>query len=121
MPRIRAVGALHALGIDGAAEMKANDLISFMSDAFPFKKKRSLDWVAPASLGIGFGVALGVGLGVLIAPSSGEQTRQRLRQSAERVKERAISAAQRAQEPQQTAAGREAGERSFTDDLGSVR
>jgi hypothetical protein len=101
--------------------MNSNDLVNYLADIFPYKKKSSLDWMAAASVGLGLGITLGIGLGVLLAPTSGERTRQRLRDTAERVKERAINATQKAQAQLQEAAGTgtAAGERSFTDDLGA--
>jgi len=84
--------------------MKANDLVSYMADMFPYRRRSSLDWIVPLSLGLGLGVAMGVGVGVLVAPTSGDEARRRLRDStsrlrerAERAKERALGAAQRTQ------------------------
>jgi hypothetical protein len=75
--------------------MKAKQLFETLTDLFPFRRKRSFDWIVPASVGLGLGVAAGVGLGMLIAPSSGEMTRQKLRDRAERMKDRARLAAER--------------------------
>ena len=78
--------------------MKTKRIFEFFSDRFPYERKSSIDWLVPASIGLGLGIAAGVGLGVLIAPSSGEVTRQRLKESADKVKERARIAAQRVSE-----------------------
>lgn len=97
--------------------MKANDLVNYLTD-FPYTRRSSSEWIIPVSVGLG--IALGVGLGVLLAPTSGEQTRQRLREGAERVKERALNAKQKAQSQLQEASGTTTGERerSFANDLG---
>jgi hypothetical protein len=76
--------------------MKTKQMFESLADLFPFRKKSSLDWVMPASIGLSLGMAAGVGVGVLIAPSSGEHTRRRLRDRADRMKERARLAAERA-------------------------
>jgi YtxH-like protein len=111
--------------------MKANDLVNYMTDVFPYKRKSSIDWIVPASVGLGLGITFGVGLGVLIAPTSGEQTRRRLRDSAERAKERAMEAAQRTKERAMEAAQKTkeqlqesstgVNERPFAHELGGVR
>jgi gas vesicle protein len=76
--------------------MKASDIVSYLFDAFPYRRKSTADWVLPATIGLGVGVMAGVGIGVLIAPESGDITRQRIRLGAERVKERAKVAANKA-------------------------
>jgi gas vesicle protein len=58
-------------------------------DALPFKRKGAADWILPAVAGLGLGLAAGVSFGLLYAPSTGEQARLRLRESASRVKDRA--------------------------------
>lgn len=98
--------------------MKANDLVSYLADTFPYRRKSSLDWFGPVSVGLGLGITVGIGLGMLLAPTSGEETRRRLRHSADRVRERALSAAQRAQEQIHAGESSPAAERSFTSDLG---
>ena len=65
-------------------------------DAVPFKRKSAADWILPAVAGLGLGIAAGVGLGLLVAPSTGEEARLRLRQGASRVKERAVVLADKA-------------------------
>lgn len=112
--------------------MKATDLVNYMADMFPYRRRSSLDWIIPVSVGL----AVGVGVGVLVAPTSGDQARRRLRdsagrlreragrmrdsaeRSAERAKDRALEAAQRAQEQIQESTSSNVGERSFADDLG---
>ena len=76
--------------------------------------------------GLSLGVAIGVGVGVLVAPTSGGETRRRLRDStgrlrehAERVKDRALGAARRAQDEIQESTSATTGERSFANDLGA--
>lgn len=76
--------------------MKAKTYFNFLSDLFPYEKKSALDWIVPASIGLGLGVAAGVSLGMLLAPTSGDITRRKLRDGAERIKDRAVDAAQRA-------------------------
>lgn len=99
--------------------MKAHDIVSFLADTIPYRRKSSLDWFGPVSVGLGLGITVGIGLGMLLAPTSGEETRRRLRHSADRVKERALGAAQRAQEQiQESAAGSSVEERSFASNLG---
>ncbi|WP_437278420.1 YtxH domain-containing protein [Sorangium sp. So ce375] len=92
--------------------MKADDLVNYMADMFPYKRRSSLDWIVPVSVGLGLGVAIGVGVGVLVAPTTGDEARRRLRDStsrlreraghlrehAERAKDRALGAAQRTQD-----------------------
>ncbi len=112
--------------------MKANDLVQYMAAVFPFRRKSSIDWIVPVSVGLGLGVAVGAGIGVLLTPTSGEETRRRLREgagrlresagrlreSAGKVKERALGAAQRVQEQiDESTGGAAGGERSFANDL----
>ncbi|WP_437622256.1 YtxH domain-containing protein [Sorangium sp. So ce1151] len=113
--------------------MKATDLVYYMADIFPYKRRSSLDWIVPVSVGIGLGAALGIGVGVLVAPTSGDEARRRLRDSAgrlreragqlrdsaERAKDRALDAAQRAQEHIQESTSSTTGERSFVNELGA--
>jgi hypothetical protein len=99
--------------------MKAKSIMSYLSDVFPFRRKSSLDWIVPVSIGLGVGIAAGVGVGILVAPSSGEHTRARLRDRAERMKERARMAAQRAGGRLAEGYEEPAGERSFVGDVGS--
>jgi gas vesicle protein len=65
-------------------------------DVVPYKRKSSADWILPALAGVGLGLAAGVGLGLLIAPSTGEEARLRLREGASRVKDRAAGLAEKA-------------------------
>jgi len=74
-------------------------------DAVPFKRKSSVDWILPACVGLGLGLAAGVGLGLLIAPSTGEEARLRLREGASRVKERAADLADKARAQISSTAG----------------
>ncbi|AUX48626.1 hypothetical protein SOCE26_101650 [Sorangium cellulosum] len=104
--------------------MKASDLVNYLADVTPYRRRSSLDWILPVSVGIGLGVAVGVGVGVLVAPTSGEEARRRLRDNAsrlreraDRVKDRALGAAQRAQEQIQESTGTTAEDRSFANDL----
>jgi hypothetical protein len=76
--------------------MMAKNYFGFLSDLFPYEKKSALDWIVPASIGLGLGVAAGVSLGMLLAPTSGDITRRKLVDGAGRIKERAVDAAQRA-------------------------
>ena len=99
--------------------MMANDLKSYLSDIFPYKRKSSLEWIVPVSIGLGIGVTFGVGLGVLIAPRPGDLTRLRLRNRAERVKARAIDAVHTAQQRLQSART-QVSESSFADDTGNI-
>ncbi|MCC6553696.1 MAG: YtxH domain-containing protein [Polyangiaceae bacterium] len=69
--------------------MKARDIVSYFSDAFPLRRRSSTDWVLPASIALGVGLAAGVGIGVLIAPQPGDVTRRQLKESAGRARERA--------------------------------
>ncbi|WP_437689092.1 YtxH domain-containing protein [Sorangium sp. So ce176] len=119
------------MGTDGAT-MKATDLVNYMADIFPYRRRSSLDWIVPVAVGLGLGVAFGV----LVAPTSGDEARRRLRDSAgrlreragrmrtdaervaERAKDRTLEAAQRAQEQIQERTGSTVGERSFADDVG---
>ncbi|WP_437296493.1 YtxH domain-containing protein [Sorangium sp. So ce426] len=104
--------------------MKADDLVNYMADMFPYRKRSSLDWIVPLSLGLGLGVAMGVGVGVLVAPTSGDEARRRLRDStsrlrerAERAKERALGAAQRTQDQIQEKLQESTG--SYSNELGA--
>ncbi|WP_437733857.1 YtxH domain-containing protein [Sorangium sp. So ce1335] len=112
--------------------MKATDLVNYMADMFPYRRRSSLDWIVPVAVGLG----LGIGVGVLVAPTSGDEARRRLRdgagrlreragrmrdsaeRTAERAKDRALGAAHRAQDQIQESVSGTAGERSFADDLG---
>jgi|HubBroStandDraft_6_1064221.scaffolds.fasta_scaffold89277_4 gas vesicle protein len=67
-------------------------------DVLPFKRKTSADWILPAFVGIGVGVAIGAGIGLLLAPSTGEEMRLKLREGAYRVKDRAVDLAGRAKD-----------------------
>lgn len=98
--------------------MNAKQFFRSLSDLFPFERKSSIDWIVPASIGLGLGIAAGVGLGVLIAPSSGETTRARLKEGAGRMKERARLAAQRVSEQRTSGPNEVAG--SFPRDVGGV-
>ena len=69
--------------------MDLNDLKDYFFDMLPFKAKSSADWILPASIGIGLGVAAGVGLGMLLAPTSGTETRRKLRDGAYTLKDKA--------------------------------
>lgn len=100
--------------------MKATDIFDYLSDMLPYKKKSSLDWIVPASIGLSLGIACGVGIGVLIAPSSGEHTRRRLIDRAERVKDRALTVAQKAKGQLTHGANDLVGDRAFAD-VGEVR
>ncbi|WP_437529147.1 YtxH domain-containing protein [Sorangium sp. So ce726] len=104
--------------------MKANDLVNYMADMFPYRRRSSLDWIVPMSVGLGLGVALGVGVGVLVAPTSGDEARRRLRDStsrlrerAERAKDRALGAAQRTQNQIQEKLQESTG--SYSNELGA--
>jgi gas vesicle protein len=74
--------------------MNTNLFFRRLSGAFPYGYQR-MSWFWPMTLGVGVGLAAGVSFGVLYAPRSGEETRQRLRESAERARERARMAATR--------------------------
>ena len=65
-------------------------------DVAPFRRRRTPDWVLPATAGLALGLALGVGVGLLSAPSTGEEARHRLREGASRVKDRAAHLASKA-------------------------
>ncbi|WP_437589547.1 YtxH domain-containing protein [Sorangium sp. So ce1000] len=104
--------------------MKADDLVNYMADMFPYRRRSSLDWIVPVSVGLGLGVAIGVGVGVLVAPTSGDEARRRLRDStsrlrerAERAKDRALGAAQRTQDQIQEKIQESTG--SYTNELGA--
>ncbi|AUX27336.1 hypothetical protein SOCEGT47_079230 [Sorangium cellulosum] len=106
--------------------MKADDLVKYMADMFPYRRKSSRDWIGPVSVGLGLGIAVGVGLGCLVAPTTGEETRRRLRDSAgrlrhsaERAKDRALGAAHRARDELQESTSSITGERSFADEIGA--
>ncbi|EYF01456.1 YtxH domain-containing protein [Chondromyces apiculatus] len=78
--------------------IKAKYFLDTLTGLFPFQRKSSVDWIVPASIGLGVGVAAGIGLGVLIAPNAGGVTRQKLAEGATKVKDRAVEAAQRVSE-----------------------
>jgi len=75
-----------------------NDITEWFLDVLPFERKSSTDWILPTALGLGFGVAAGVGIGLLIAPRSGAETRERLREGAENLKGRALEGAENLKE-----------------------
>jgi YtxH-like protein len=85
----------------GASTMYIKD---WFLDVVPFKRKSSADWIVPAVLGLGLGLAAGVGLGLLVAPSTGEEVRLRLRERASRVKEKAANLADKARSQVSSAA-----------------
>ncbi|HVY49264.1 MAG TPA: YtxH domain-containing protein [Minicystis sp.] len=78
--------------------MNFDDIYDRFLEAIPFKKKSSLDWLLPASIGIGLGAAIGVGIGLVLAPQSGELTRRQLLDGASQLKEKARLAAFRAKD-----------------------
>ena len=98
--------------------IKAKHIFETLTNVLPFQRKSSLDWIVPASIGLGIGVAAGLGLGVLIAPSSGEVTRQKLVDGANQVKEKARLAAQRVSEKVHAGQNHVAG--TFTQDAGRI-
>lgn len=102
--------------------MKASDIVGSLFDAFPYRRKSPVDWILPASIGIGVGIVAGIGIGILIAPEPGDVTRQRIRLGAERVKERAKVAANKAADSLTEGAKQSGGERSFvSNDFGGGR
>lgn len=70
------------------------DILEWFFDVLPIERKSSTDWILPTAVGLGFGVAAGVGIGLLIAPRSGAETRERLREGAENLKGRALEEAE---------------------------
>jgi hypothetical protein len=78
--------------------MNRNDIYSWLLDSFPYRVRRRSpgDWILPASIGLGVGAAVGVGLGLLLAPRTGHETRQRLRDGASHLRDKARVAADRA-------------------------
>jgi gas vesicle protein len=67
-------------------------------DVLPYRRKSSADWIVPAFMGLGVGVAIGAGIGLLLAPTTGEEARLKLREGASRVRERAAGLAGRAKD-----------------------
>jgi hypothetical protein len=80
---------------EGASKMNIND---WFLDVLPFKRKTSADWIVPVIVGLGVGVAIGAGVGLLLAPTTGEEARLKLREGAHRVKDRAADLADRAKD-----------------------
>ena len=74
------------------------DILEWFFDVLPFERKSSTDWILPTAVGLGVGVAAGVGIGMLIAPRSGAETRERLREGAENLKGRALEEAEHLKE-----------------------
>jgi gas vesicle protein len=70
----------------------------WFEDVLPIKRKSAADWALPALLGLAAGIAVGAGLGLLYAPSTGEETRLKLRRGATRAKEKAGEIAERAKD-----------------------
>jgi hypothetical protein len=48
-------------------------------EAIGLQRKNALDWVAPAMTALGVGILVGAGLGLLLAPKSGREIREDLR------------------------------------------
>jgi gas vesicle protein len=71
-----------------------NDILERFFNVLPFERKSSTDWILPTALGLGVGMAAGVGIGMLLAPRSGAETRERLREGAETLKGRALNEAE---------------------------
>ena len=67
-------------------------------DVVPYKRKSSADWIVPAFMGFGVGLAIGAGVGLLLAPTTGEEARLKLREGANRVRDRAAGLAGRAKD-----------------------
>jgi gas vesicle protein len=78
--------------------MNVYDLYDMFLDALPIRRKSRADWIVPASIGLGVGAAIGVGVGMILAPRSGFETRQRLREGATQLKEKARVAAEKAKD-----------------------
>jgi gas vesicle protein len=76
--------------------MKPRDLTDWFFDVVPFQRKSSTDWILPSAVGLGLGVAAGIGIGMLLAPQSGTETREKLREGAENLKDKARDLADRA-------------------------
>ena len=76
--------------------MKPRYLTDLFFDVIPFQRKSSTAWILPSAVGLGIGVAAGIGIGVLLAPQSGMETREKLREGAENLKEKAKDLADRA-------------------------
>jgi gas vesicle protein len=72
------------------------NIADWFLDVVPFKRKSSADWIVPVFVGLGVGVAIGAGVGLLLAPSTGEEMRLKLREGAYRVKNRAADLVDRA-------------------------
>jgi gas vesicle protein len=72
------------------------NIADWFLDAVPYKRKTSADWIVPAFVGLGVGIAIGAGVGLLLAPSTGEEMRLKLREGAYRVKDRAADLVDRA-------------------------
>jgi gas vesicle protein len=78
--------------------MNRNDIFSWLLDAVPYRvtRRSAGDWILPASIGLGVGAAVGIGVGMLLAPRTGEETREKLRHGANQLREKARMAAHRA-------------------------
>jgi gas vesicle protein len=72
------------------------NIADWFLDVVPYKRKSSADWIVPVFVGLGVGVAIGAGVGLLLAPSTGEEMRLKLREGAYRVKNRAADLVDRA-------------------------
>jgi gas vesicle protein len=72
------------------------NIADWFLDGVPYKRKSSADWIVPVFVGLGVGVAIGAGVGLLLAPSTGEEMRLKLREGAYRVKNRAADLVDRA-------------------------
>ena len=48
--------------------------------ALGLQRSSSADWVAPALTALGVGILVGAGLGLMLAPKSGQELRQDLRE-----------------------------------------
>ena len=70
--------------------MNYTDITNWLADAIPLRRKSSLDWILPASIGLGVGVAAGIGVGMLLAPTRGDELRRKLRDGAVRIKDKAL-------------------------------
>lgn len=60
-------------------------------------RRRSNEWMFYAGAGLGIGIVAGVGIGFLLAPSSGNETRQNLKDRAQRLSNKARHLADKAQ------------------------
>jgi gas vesicle protein len=84
--------------------MKRVPMTRWFYGGFRLRRRGSLDWMIPASIGLGFGVVAGLGAGMLFAPYSGEETRERLARGARHARERARLTAAKAREELMSAA-----------------